>query len=157
MDDCLARKIECIWKQCFCDATLLPVLGVPSCSGGVMVLTHSLGKCNPKIKINGLCVKSILANNAFYSAEVSNCKWVNLYTIQLPDIPGKCGCKSSTEVYVEALAKMGISVAGDGYNWKGTCPHTLSISSQAIGMHPCDFSNKQIAALKAVAEYFNGC
>jgi hypothetical protein len=154
MDDCLAKKIQCIWKKAFCDATILPVIGLPSCSNCVMTLTHSLGKCVPKVKINGLTSKSILANNAFYSAEVSCGKWLNLYQITLPDIPGKCGCKSSGEVYTEALVKLGISIDGDGYNWKGSCPFMLSINSKAIGMNPCDFSKKQIAAIKAVLENF---
>ncbi|AVL94612.1 hypothetical protein ma226 [Moumouvirus australiensis] len=155
MNDCLAREIECLWKQEFCDSTLLKPSGIPSCSGGVMVLTHSLGNCMPKIKLNGLTSKSILANNAFYSAEVSCCKWLNLYQIQLPDIPGDDGCKSSGEIYTEALIKFGISVDGDSYNWKGACPNTLSINSKAINMHPIEFSKKQIAAVKAVIDYFS--
>jgi len=155
MTDCLAKQIECLWKQAFCDATILPELGVPSCACGVMTLTHNLGKCVPKVKINGLTSLSILANNAFYSAEVSCGKWLNLYQIQIPDIPGKNGCKSSGEVYNEALVKLGISIEGDHYNWKGTCPHMLAINSKAIGMHPCEFTKKQIAAIKAVLEYFN--
>lgn len=154
MNDCLAKKIECLWKESFCDATLLPVIGYPSCGNCVATLTHNLGKCIPIVKINGLCSKSILANNSFYSAEVSNCKWLNLYSITLPDIPGKCGCKSSGEVYIEALVKLGISIDGDNYNWKGTCPHMLNINSKAVGMHPFEFTKKQIAAIKAVLDYF---
>lgn len=157
MTDCLAKKIECIWKKAFCDATIIPKLGVPSCACGVMALTHTLGKCVPKAKINGLCVQSMLANNAFYTAEVSGNKWVNLYRIILPDIPGKCGCKSSGEIYTEALVKLGISIGSDSYNFKGSCPNTLAINSQAIGMDPCEFSKKQIAAIKAVLEYFSNC
>jgi hypothetical protein len=158
MTDCLAKKIECVWKQAFCDAKILPEIGWPSCNDCVMTLTHSLGKCAQKLKINGLCSNSILANNEFYSAEVSGCKWLNLYQIQIPDIAGKCGCKSSGEVYVEALVKLGISVDGNSYNWNGTCPHMLSIHSKAIGMDPLEFSKKQIAAIKATMEYFaNNC
>lgn len=159
MNDCLAKEIECIWKKTFCDAQILPVIGVPSCNKCVMTLTHTLGKCIPNIKINGLCVKSMLANNSFYSAEVSDCKWVNLYKGLIPNIAGKCGCKSSGEVYIEALVKLGISVENDNYNWKGACPELLAINSKAIGMNPCEFSKKQIAALKAVLEHFsiNSC
>lgn len=155
MNDCLAREIECIWKQCYCDARIIPCIGMPSTANCVMALTHTLGKCAPKISTNGLCTKSILANNNFYSAEVSCGKWLNLYQANIQDIPGKCGCKSSGEVYTEALIKLGISVEGDGYKWKGSCPSMLLINSKAIGMNPCEFSKKQIAALKAVSDYFS--
>jgi len=155
MTDCLAKQIECIWKQAFCDATILPVIGIPTCAKGVMTLTHSMGKCTSNVKINGLTSLSILANNAFYSAEVSCGKWLNLYQIMIPNIPGSCGSKSSGEVYNEALVKLGISIEGDHYNWKGACPSKLAINSKAIGMDPCEFSKKQICAIKAMTEYFN--
>jgi len=154
MTDCLAKKIECVWKEVFCDAMILPGIGYPSCNHCVMTLTHTLGKCMPKLKINGLTSKSPLANNALYSAEVSCGKWLNLYEVMIPDIAGDCGCKSSGEVYTEALVKLGISIEGDNYHWKGACPHMLAIHSKAIGMHPLDFTRKQIAALKAVMDYF---
>lgn len=154
MDDCLAKKILCIWKECFCDAMILPCIGMPSSANCVMTLTHTLGNCEPNFKINGLCTKSILANNAFYSAEVSDCKWLNLYQGIIPNIPGQCGCKSSAEVYTEALIKLGISVDSDNLSWKGLCPGMLNVTSKAIGMDPCEFSRKQIAALKAVINHF---
>lgn len=154
MTDCLAKKVECLWKQAFCDAFLLPEFGYPSCNNCVMTLTHTLGKCLKRVKINDLVSLSPLANNAFYSSEVSCGKWLNLYQVMIPDIPGECGCKSSGEVYTEALVKLGISIEGDHYNWKGTCPRMLAINSKAIGMHPIEFSRKQIAALKAVIDYF---
>jgi hypothetical protein len=157
MTDCFAKQLECLWKKAFCDAIILPEIGYPSCANGVMTLTHNLGKCIPCLKIDGLTTGSILANNAFYSAEVSCCKWINLYRISLPDIPGVNGCKSSGEIYDEALVKLGISVEGDNYSWKGTCPHVLTINSKAIGMNPCEFSQKQIAAIKAVLDYFTCC
>ena len=155
MTDCLAKEIECIWKQAYCDATIIPCIGVPSTANCVMTLTHGMGKCAPKIKINGLRSLSPLVNHAFDSAEVSGCKWLNLYQVMIPDIPGKFGCKSSGEIYTEALVKLGISIEGDHYNWKGSCPFMLAINSKAIGMNPCEFSKKQIAALKAVNEFFN--
>lgn len=157
MTDCLAKEIECLWKKTFCDATIVPKIGTPSCSCGVLLLTHSLDKCICKIKINGLTVKSPLAKNSFLSSEVSEGKWVNLYQIQLPNIPGKCGCKSSGEVYNEALVKCGISIESDHYDWKGLCPSLISIHSKAIGMDPIEFSKKQIAAIKAVLEHFTDC
>jgi hypothetical protein len=157
MTDCLAKQIECIWRKAFCDATIIPKLGVPSCACSVMTLTHTLGNCAPCVSINGLKSKSMLTKNAFYSTEVSCGKWINLYQIVLPNIPGKCGCKSSGEIYTEALTKLGISLGGDSYTWKGSCPNMLAINSQAIGMDPCEFSKKQIAAIKAVLNYFNNC
>ena len=155
MTDCLAKEIECIWKQAFCDATIIPCIGMPSTAKCVMTLTHTIGKCAPKIKLNGLISLSPLVNNAFYSAEVSCGKWLNLYQVMIPDVAGKCGCKSSGEIYTEALVKLGISIEGDHYNWKGSCPFMLAINSKAIGMNPCEFSKKQIAALKAVIEYIS--
>lgn len=155
MTDCLAKQVECLWKEAFCDAMILPVIGYPSCNKGVMTLTHNLGKCAPKLKINGLTSKSFLANNAFYSAEVTGDKWLNLYQGIIPNIAGECGCKSSGEVYIEALVKLGISVENDNYHWKGSCPDMLAISTKAIGMNPLEFSKKQIAAIKAVLEHFS--
>ena len=155
MTDCLAKEIECIWKQTYCDATIIPCIGMPSTANCVMTLTHSMGKCVPKIKLNDLPSLSILVNNAFYSAEVSCGKWLNLYQVMIPDVPGKCGCKSSGEIYTEALVKLGISIEGDHYNWKGSCPFMLAINSKAIGMSPCEFSKKQIVALKAVNDYIS--
>lgn len=153
MTDCLATQIECIWKKSFCDAALLPKIGFPSCGNGVMTLTHRIDQCAPRIRINGLTSKSILVNNSFYSAEVSGCKWLNIYTISLPNVPGQCGCKSSAEVYTEALIKMGISIGSMTNLINGACPDTLSITSMAIGMNPCKFSQKQINAIKCVLKY----
>lgn len=155
MNDCLAKEIECIWKKCFCDAKLLPCIGYPSNANCVMTLTHSLGQCYPKLQINGLKTNSIIANNAFYSAEVSCGKWLNIYKINLPDVPGKCGCKSSGELYIELLSKMCISISSVSPALNGTCPAIISISSIGIGMEPKDFTNKQISAVKCVLEYIN--
>lgn len=155
MTDCLADKVACIWKQAFCDAMIIPKLGVPSCSCGVMVLTHSLSKCQADLKINGLKTKSMLANNAMYSAEVTCDKWLNLYQITLPDIPGKNGCKSSIEIYTEALAKMCISIDSVSNAWTGASPASITVRSKAFCMDPCEFSKKQICAIKAVIENFS--
>lgn len=155
MTDCLAKEIECIWKQTYCDATIIPCIGMPSTAKCVMTLTHSMGKCAPKIQLNGLTSLSPLVNNGFYSAEVSGGQWLNLYQAAIPDIPGSCGCKSSGEIYTEALIKLGISIDGNSYKWAGSCPSMLAINSKAIGMNPCEFSKKQIAALKAVNDFFS--
>ncbi len=114
MDDCLAKKIECLWKDAFPNAMILPVIGYPSCGTGVMTLTH--GQCMPPLVVNQLPLLSPLANNALYSAEVSCGKWVNLYEVMIPDIPGDNGCKSSSELYIKLLVDAGISVEGDHYH-----------------------------------------
>jgi len=138
INDCLVKKLECIWKNKFCDATLINKVGYPN--NCVIFITHTIKKC--KSKINGLNTKSPLVNNGFYTAEFTECKWLNLYEAKIPDIPGKCGCKSSGEIYIESLSKMGISIENDDYNWKGETPRYLNIRSKAIGMDPTDFSKK---------------
>ena len=157
MTDCLAKKVECVWRKCYCNAMLLPEIGIPSCACGVMTLTVDVGKCIPKIRINGLRTRSILARNAWYSAEVDNNQWVNLFSIVIPDVAGSCGCKSSGEIYTDALADMGISIDGNGYNWGGSRPHMLSIKSKAVGMNPIEFSEKQMKAIQCVIEFLRGC
>lgn len=142
IDDCLVKKIECLWKNVYCDAHIVP----NHCD--VLVLSHTATKC--KTKINGLTIKSPLVNNGYYSVEISDCNWVNLYEAVIPDIPGKCGCKSSGELYIDALVKLGLSVDNDNYHWKGTTPGLLFIRSKSIGLHPVDFSKKQIKALECI-------
>jgi hypothetical protein len=97
----------------------------------------------------------MLANNSFYSAEVSCGKWLNLYQGLIPNVAGTCGCKSSSDIYTEAIVKMGISVDSVKIEWIGSCPGLLQVSSKAIGMDPCEFSKKQIAAIQAVLCRFN--
>ena len=154
MNDCLAKQIECLWKQAFCTAIIIPGIGIPSCSCGVLTLTHNLGPGAPPVKINGLPSLSILANNAIYTAEVSCGKWLNLYMITIPDIPGKNGCKSSGEVYTDALAKSCISINGKNYRWDGACPRMINVNSSAIGMDPIEFTKKQLCALQLMADKF---
>jgi hypothetical protein len=145
----IINKIECLWKSAFCDTKIIS----DQCQCCILTLTHSIQSILPTVKLNGLNVCSILAKNGFYSVEVSGCYWVNLYVVSIPNIPGCNGCKSSGEIYVEALIKFGISVDGNSYNWN-SCPNTITIYSKAIGMSPIDFSKKQIAALKAIQEVF---
>jgi hypothetical protein len=157
MTDCLAEEIACIWQNAFCDAQIIPKLGVPSCACGVMTLTHSLNQYLCDMKINGLTIKSMVANNAFYSAEVSCGKWVNLYQITLPDIPGRDGCKSSIEIFTEILAKSCISIDSIGNSWTGVSPASVTIRIKAICMDPCEFSKKVVCAIKAVIAAFSKC
>ena len=152
MTDQLAKQIEAEWKNSFPDASILPVIGYPSKGNGVMTLTHSMGNKMPKAKINGLTSLSPLANNALYSAELTGGKWLNLYEIMIPDITPGPGMKSSGEVYVETLAKLGILVQGDHYHWKAMDPFMLAIHSKGLNMHPIEFTRKQIQAIKAAMQ-----
>ena len=154
MDDCLARKVECIFKKTFCDAEILPCIGLPSNNSCVMTLMHKLSQCAPCLKINGLTTKS-LANHSFYSGEVSCGQWLNLYQVNLPNVAGKCGCKSSSDIYTEALVKMGISIDSLTVPWKGACPDIVTVHSKAIGMHPVEFAKKQTCALKSTLDYLS--
>src|SRR5579885_1854067 len=115
MNDKLATKIQNYWKKYFPDALILPIIGFPSNSGGVMTLTHTMG--GPQMSIDGLISKSPLANNALYSVECSDNKYLNLYEIMIPDIPGFKGEPSTAEVYVKALGDCGLDVAGVHFHW----------------------------------------
>lgn len=88
VNDDMTNKIVRKWLKSFPDARVLPEFGVPSTSDGVMIITHTLceGQC---VKINGLMSRSILTNNSFYSVEVSNGRFLNLYSAKIPDIPGR--------------------------------------------------------------------
>lgn len=110
MNDQLARTVEQLWKDNFDEANLLPVVGVPSTGEGVMTLTHEMG--GPDMSINGQVSKSPLANYALYSAECSDNKYLNLYEVMIPDIPGKHGNFSTAEFYVNSLRDHGLDVAG---------------------------------------------
>lgn len=155
MNDCLASQVECVFRKAFCDARILPCIGYPSKNNCVMTLTHTLSKCAPKLSINGLTSKSLLANNSFYSGEVSDGQWLNLYTVQLPNVPGKCGSKSSVDIYTTALANCDIKVDNIDIVWKGSCPSYVMISSKAIGMNPLEFATKQVAAINNTLCHFS--
>lgn len=155
MNDQVANQIVGIWKGAFSDAALLPVIGLPSNNKGVMTMTHTMQMPGmpppPPMTINGLPTNSPLGNNALFSSEVSQGKWLNLYEIMLPDIPGSGGQPSLCQKYVNALQRGGIDVAGNHYHWTGARmlgQFPLAIHSQAIGMDPVEFSNKQIGALR---------
>lgn len=164
VDDKLAKSIEKLWKKYFPDALLLPVIGLPSNSGGVGTLTHTMGDGH-LMSINGLVSKSPLANNALYSFECAkpvkhdgkdhHCddgKFLNLYEIMIPDLPGKDGEDSTAEYYVKLLGKYGLSVAGVHFHWWGQNVikgNTLvaAIHHQGINISPNEFSKRTISAL----------
>lgn len=160
IDDRVARRVEAEWKSAFPDATLLPVIGLPSNNNGVLTLTHTDGS-GMNMRINGLPSKSPLANNALYSAEVSRGHYLNLYEIMLPDIPGRGGVPSTAEIYVNLLSKGGLSVAGVHFHWWGSAIFrnengnridrgVTAIHHQASDISPLEFSQITIEALKEV-------
>lgn len=111
------------------------------------------------LSINGLVSKSALSNNALYTFECASnkddsvTKYLNLYEIMVPDIPGKNGKYSTAEYYVKLLAKYGLSVSGVHFDWWGQNVikgNTLvaAVHHQGIDISPEDFSRKTIRALE---------
>lgn len=157
LTDQQARGVENLWKQSFPDATLLPVIGLPSNDNGVLTLTHTLG-LGKVLKIDGLPSLSPLSNNALYSAENINGLTLNLYEILIPDIPGHRGNRSTAQIYVQALNDQGLSVSGVHYHWTGeavfenepTDHGVAAVHHQNYGLDPLEFSRRTIAALQTV-------
>lgn len=155
VDDKFARKVETLWKEYYSDATLLPIVGVPSTGGGVGLLTHTMGD-NMKMRINGLKSLSPISNNALYSFETSGGKFINLYETMVPDLPGHNGSKSTGQIYLNALRDNGLDVAGVHFHWSGGTMHpgdkmVLAVHHQKINMDPLDFSRRTIESLQEVA------
>ena len=152
MNDAIAQQVVAEWKQAFADATLLPVIGLPSNNKGVMTMTHTMGANAPPLTINGLPSLSPLSNNALYSCEVSEGKFINLYEIMLPDIPGSNGERSTTQKYTNAMQQQMVDVAGNHYHWTGARMmgyFATAIHTQQIGMDPIEFARRTLAGLKA--------
>lgn len=155
-DDQAALQVLNVWKTMFPDAALLPVIGYPSNNKGVMTLTHT-GNISgmpsmPPMTINGVSSASPLANNALYSAEPTPYGFLNLYETMLPDIPGKEGAPSLGSKYKNALQAQGIEVDGDHFHWAGgqMMGHfARAIHSKNQGMHPLEFSQRQLQAFMA--------
>ena len=157
MDNKLAEKVIKIWKAAFPDAVIVPGIGFPDdpLSQGVLTITNSTDTKTfqtPDIKINGLSSKSALVNNGIFSSECSKGKYLNLYDVVLPDIPGKDGHKSTVQVYIDELQKLGIQVSGISSRWTGTDVNALFVNSYNIGLDPREFSERTVVALlKAMA------
>lgn len=152
MNDQVAALVQAEWKKVFSDASLFPVIGLPSNNKGVMTLTHTMGPGSPPLMINGLPSNSPLANNALYSSEVSRGRYINLYEIMLPEIPGSNGEPSATQRYVNAAQRLGIDVAGNHYHWTGAKMmgyFPTAVHTQQIGMDPIEFTRRTIIALNA--------
>jgi hypothetical protein len=147
------NKEEYEWKLLFKDAELLPVVGYPSTAKGVATLTHSI--CKMSNKINDLKSQSILANNAFYSFESACDRYLNLYEVTLPNIPGRNGRPSTVEVFVNKLRDNDLDVAGVNFKWFGGKSANLkkdkglvTVNVQKANMNPCEFTRKTLSALK---------
>jgi hypothetical protein len=118
---------------------LLPVIGLPSNNNKLAVLTHTMQ--GPPMLVNGLPVKSPLANNALYSFECENGKFLHLYEIMLSDIPGVDGARSTVQVYANALHANGLDVAGVHWHFYGGVADprdrgVLAIHQQNVGLSP---------------------
>ena len=153
MNDTIAKNNQSKWKELFPSATLLPEIGFPDKGGnGVMTLTHSLNTNDfsmSNLTINGLESKSPLANNALFSSECSGNKYLNLYEVMLPDLPGENGARSTVQIYIDTLAKSGIQVSASHYHWTGVgSPFMLAIHSYNIGMSPNEFTELTLRALE---------
>ena len=153
VNDKVAKRVEKLWKDAFQSALLLPVIGYPSNADGVATLTHQLNDSHP-MKLNGLVSKSPLANSALYSFECSDGKYINLYEIMLPDIPGKHGEISTAQYYVKLLGKYGLDVAGFHFHWTGAFMQPEATLIAAIHHQttdhttPEEFSRKTILAIE---------
>ncbi|HSX22274.1 MAG TPA: hypothetical protein VLE97_05815 [Gaiellaceae bacterium] len=154
--DAEAEHIVNIWKAMFPDAAILPVIGYPSQSKGVMTMTHTGNIAGmppmPPMTINGIPSNSPLANNALYSTELAPGGWLNLYEIMVPDVPGKNGAPSLGTRYKNALQSLGVDVDGDHFHWAGgemQGKFARAIHSRNFGMHPADFTQRQLQAFMA--------
>lgn len=115
LTDKYADQLVKEWQRFFPDAA---VLVYPSKGNGVATITHTMGD-GKLLKINGLTSRSPLANNALFTTEISGGKYLNLYEIMIPDVPGKDGSPSTAQQYVNNLRDNGLDVAGVHFHWFG--------------------------------------
>jgi hypothetical protein len=157
IDDDFADRLVNVWKKTFGDAMILPVIGYPSNSGGIVTITHSINSImsNNYLSINGVYTKSMLANNGFYSGEISNGHYLNLYKIIIPDIPGNHGELSTGQIYINSLKQNGLDISSVGCQWLGASlsKHDrgiITVHHQKIGLDPIEFTRKTISSLETV-------
>lgn len=143
-----------VWKKAFPDAVVSKELS----SADVLTLTHSMGPGH-KNYINGLLSKSPLANNALLTVECAadsagKKRWLNLYEIMIPDIPGTNGGPSTSDVYSQGLLKRGLHADGNHYHWAGMSSKAgpggnfmHAIHNKGIDIDPVEFSEKVVGAL----------
>jgi hypothetical protein len=153
VDNRLAKKLLHLWRQAVPDADILPGIGLPSQNGkGYMVICHTDGT-NVPLKINCVPSTSFLANYASYSVEFSKGKYVNIYQISLPDIPGHPGERSTVQVYVNHLSRQGLEVATTNIDFLGGSKFlndhgVIKIQHYAIGLDPIEFTKRTLHALQ---------
>lgn len=161
ISDKYAKKILNLWKKSYPDTFILPVVGEPSKNkSNVAVYSHTLAdESGPAMlmKVNGLEVKSPLANNALYSFECTRGKFLHFYEIMFPDIPGEKGERSTVQIYVNALRDNGLDVAGVHFHFYGGVADendrgVFAIHHQNVGMSPEEFSRATIKSLETVEE-----
>jgi hypothetical protein len=154
VDDDVCEQTLQIFQKFDKNAIILPQIGFPSKAKGVCTISHQMPG-GPKLKINGLESNSALANNALFSTECVDNKFLNLYETMLPDVNSNTqGNTSSVEDYVENLSKEGLNAAGVHFHWFGTSPASVvAVHHQNVGMNPIEFANKTIQALNAYNQF----
>ena len=147
VDKKLEDELVCLWKQFTDDVD-------PSTENGVILIAHGL-PVKITNTINGLVSKSPLVSHGLYSAECSAGKYINLYEIIIPDIPGCNGEDSTGKIFAKILSKYDIYTDGDHFHWKGhvivkeqALPDAIHIVK--IDLHPVLFTKIIIKALKKV-------
>ena len=103
--------------------------------------------------INGLVSKSPLVSHGLYTIECSDGKYINLYEVLIPDIPGCNGKDSTGKIFTRVLSKYDIITDGDHFHWKGhkivkeqSLPNAIHVVG--IDIHPIFFTKVIIKALK---------
>ncbi len=154
ISDALARQVEAEWKATYPDSTLLPGFGLPSQNNGVAFLTHTFAPFMTELLyINQLPSVSVLSNNALYSFESVDGVCLNLYEAMIPDFPGPNGERSTVQIYLDALARLGLDGAGAHFHWTGQTMNigevlVAAIHHQSSALAPLEFTRRTIIALQ---------
>lgn len=139
-DDNYSKKIQSQFQQCYNTTNLI-------CKGnGLITITHFLPL--PSYKITGQTTKSLISSQVIYTAECTEDTFLNLYQINLPDIPVKCmvDCKvrieeTTGEIYTKLLAKYGLTnISSNSFFGYTMCSYpVMMFHVQATCMEPTDF------------------
>ena len=116
------------------------------------------------MKIDSLPSISPVAANSLYSAENINGKTLNIYEVQIPDIPGMNGADSTAQIYVKALTANGLAVAGSHFHWTGEYffdgpvkdHNVAAVHHQQYDMDAKTFTTKTIAAIQVAVAAIKG-
>jgi hypothetical protein len=149
MNDGICKSLEAQFKTIDPNASVLPGIGLPSQSGGVCTITHTMPGM-PKMNINGQTCNSALCNNALFSTECAaeTGKPLTLYEIMVPDVPGPSGAPSSAQMYINTLSRAGqMDVNASHYHWTGTSVPTVAVHHSSSSLSPDQFVNNTIQAL----------